>query len=128
VEVPPGKHPPPYAALVKHDEEHDNEIGAHEVVHAATLTVEFPPNDAALGEYNPPPPPPIRDTTQTPQVGPIEKHSDEHDKEHDERVLAPVITDAVELSQGSISSALQNWLAGTSVSLLIVITQRHCIE
>lgn len=77
MEVPPDKHPPPHAALVKHDEEHDNEISTHDVIHTTMLTVEFPPNDAALGEYNPPPPPPIRDTTQ---VGPIEKHSDEHNK------------------------------------------------
>ncbi|KIM91773.1 hypothetical protein PILCRDRAFT_884 [Piloderma croceum F 1598] len=88
-----GKHPP-HVALLEHDKEHDNEISAHEVVHATTLTVEFPLNDTAPGEYNPPPPPPICDTTQIPQVGPIKKHSDEHD----EHVLALVVTDAIELS------------------------------
>lgn len=76
MEVPLGKHPPPPAALVEHNEEHDNKIGAHEVVHTATLAVEFPPNDVALGEYYPPPPPPhppppIRDMAQMSPANPI---------------------------------------------------------
>ena len=35
----------PLSTRIEHDEEHDNKIGTHEVVHATTLTVEFPPND-----------------------------------------------------------------------------------
>jgi hypothetical protein len=85
VEVPPGKHLPPHAALLKHNKEHNNKISTHKVIHAVTLTVKFPPNDTAPNKYNPPPPPPICDMTQIPQVGPIKKHSDKHDEEHNER-------------------------------------------
>jgi hypothetical protein len=103
-------------------EEHDNEMGAHDVVHATTLTVEFPPNDTAPGEYNPPPPldppPPIHDTTQAPQVSPIKKHSNEHDEEHNERVLALIVTDAIELSTstsiGAIAAAAAATMAATA--------------
>ena len=78
-------------------------------IRARTTAVELPPNDTVPvandvipGECNPPPPPPdplppIRNTAQTHQVNPIKIRSDEHDEEHDERALALVVTDAVEL-------------------------------
>jgi hypothetical protein len=49
VEVPPGKHPPSPTALAKHSEEHNNKVGAHKAVHAATLAVEPLLNNAAPG-------------------------------------------------------------------------------
>jgi hypothetical protein len=66
VEVLPGKHLLPPTAFAEHGEEHDNDICAYKVVHAAMLAVELLPNDAARGAYYLPPPRPIRDTVRTP--------------------------------------------------------------
>ena len=45
VEVPLGKHSTPPTALTEHSEEYDNEVGMHDILHAATLAVEPPPNE-----------------------------------------------------------------------------------
>ena len=39
----------------------------------------------------------ICDTRQTPQVGPIKKHSNEHNEGHDECVLVLIVTEAIKL-------------------------------
>ena len=57
VEAPQGKQPPPSTAIAG-PEEHDNELGAHVVVHPDVFAVEPYANDEVPGEYNPPPPPP----------------------------------------------------------------------
>jgi hypothetical protein len=58
VETAAGEHPPHIETHGERHDEHDNEVGTHELVCGTTLAVELPPNHAASGEYNPPPPPP----------------------------------------------------------------------
>ena len=57
-EATAGEHAPHIETFAKRHDEHDNEVGTHELVRVTTLAVELPPNDVAPGEYNPPPPPP----------------------------------------------------------------------
>jgi hypothetical protein len=47
--------------------EHSNKVDTHELVHVTMLAIELPPNDAGLGEYNPPPPPPDPPPRNCPQ-------------------------------------------------------------
>ena len=58
VEAAVGEHAPHIETPAEHHDKHNNEVGTHELVHVTTLAIELPPNDVALGEYNPPPPPP----------------------------------------------------------------------
>ena len=84
--------------------DHDNKIGTHEVVHTMVQAhCRVPQNNTAPGEYNPPPPPldpppSIHNMTQAPQVSTIMKHSNEHDKEHNEHIFALIATNAIKLS------------------------------